>query len=45
MLEGVSRDADKCRVMPDGSFTQVLDKPEAAALAANGSVSMRACRA
>jgi len=53
VLAGVSSDADKCRIMPDASFTQVLDKPAAAALSAHGYASclrmlapiLRACLA
>ena len=43
MLAGVSSDADKCRIMPDASFTQVLDKPAAAALSAHGYVAASVC--
>lgn len=45
MLAGVSSEADKCRMMPDGTFTQIDDKPAAsAALSPHGSAPMRACR-
>ena len=45
MLAGVSSEADKCRMMPDGTFTQIDDRPAAsAALAPHGSAPMRACR-
>ena len=38
MLAGVSSEADKCRMMPDGTFTQIDDKPAAsAALSPHGS--------